>query len=99
MREEEFEPEVEDDRWAPFISEKRRRRRTASGLRPAGPWADSVAGLKGSLQPPPLFFVLFFVFHLFHNFCKKASKQFKPISKFFKNSKQCFKPVRKLVFK
>jgi hypothetical protein len=29
------------------------------------------------------FFFLFLISYFFYNFCKKASKQFKPISKFF----------------
>jgi hypothetical protein len=71
---------------------------TLSGLGDAGPWAPSYAGPKVTLRPFLLLFISFsFFFYLnsdlFCIFCRFNSNQFKQIPKFFKSSKQCFKPV------
>jgi hypothetical protein len=64
-----------------------RGQRTLSGKCGAGPWASYGVGPKGSPRPFPFFcsfsFSFFLISYFFYNFCKKASKQFKPISKFF----------------
>jgi hypothetical protein len=50
-----------------------------------------------------IFFVsfpfLFLISYLFHNFCTLDLNQFKPLSKFFEKSTQCFKIVRNMFSK
>jgi hypothetical protein len=77
-----------DDKWARAVSVGRRRQRTISGLREAGPWAESGAGPNSF---PSAFFSFlcsfsfsfpFLISYLFHIFCIFASNQFKQVSKF-----------------
>jgi hypothetical protein len=97
--EEESEPEEGDDRWGQGVSgERERGQRTVSGETPGGPWAGSWPG-PDSVPRPFTFFCSFsfsfFYFSLFFcNFCKSASKSFKPKPNFLKNSTLHLRIVR-----
>jgi hypothetical protein len=78
-------------------------RRTVSERRPAGPWAGSRDGPKWFPSAFSDFFIsfpfslfLFLFSDLFHILCKFASNQFNQIPKFFRSSKQGYKPIRNM---
>jgi hypothetical protein len=69
-------------------------------------WAVGTFSDWAELVPCGLFFLSYFFSPFFlisvffiHNSCIFHSNQFNQVSKFFKSSTQCFKPVIKLVFK
>jgi hypothetical protein len=73
------------------------------GIPLAGPRAVSGTGPNGSPGALFLFSISFsfllWVSELFHRICKFDSNHFKQNPKYFKFSKQGFKPIRYLVFK
>jgi hypothetical protein len=92
-----LEEEEEADAWGRRVSDWERRLRTSSDLGDAGPRPKQSLGRNGSLQPfSPFLYYFSFLFlnsDLIQILCKFGSKPFKQIPKFFKSSKQCFKPV------
>jgi hypothetical protein len=76
------------DMRVPHVSDgEKEKEGPPSGKREAGPWAGSAAGPDSVPWPFTLFFVLFFFLFLIslflYNFCKSASKSFKPKPIFF----------------
>jgi hypothetical protein len=73
------------------------------GISLARPRAVSGTGPNGFPGALFLFSIsfsfLFWFFELFHRICKFDSIHFKQNPKYLKFSKQCFKPIRYLVFK
>jgi hypothetical protein len=74
------------NRWGPPIDERRRGAAYRFGEEEDGPWAESRA--RPDWLTGALFYSLFlFCFcYLFHKFFICASKEFKSVSKVFKNS-------------